>query len=202
MRELPWSHLYSFISSTEWAQQSSSMKHICIQRQETQSIVMKGPWRDHEGTFKKGECPQRIPRTTESCLCTISFKNLPVLREHRIQLTGSGDSWKVRSVSTEVVGGTSPGHDMLRAIRLEPKPQSIFRLTWTAALTPRRDRGDHDVQCGPGVSKKEGTKWERNGGERVFMPSQWPKGDGGTAPVTTCPSPKKGRNLTGHLRDY
>lgn len=97
-----------------------------------------------EGTFKKRECPQRIPRATERCLCTIGSKNW--LKEHGFRLTGSGDPRKVRSVSTEVAGGTSPGHDMLRAIRLEPKPQSSVRLTWTAALTRRRESGNHDVQ--------------------------------------------------------
>lgn len=124
-----------------------------------------------EGTFKRRECPRRIPRTTERCLCTISSKNLPVLKEHRIQLTGSGDPRKVRSVSTEVVGGTSPGHDMLRAIRLEPKPQSTVRLTWTAALTRRRDSGG--PRCAMwtrGVEegrRKRKEKW----GEGVFIPS-------------------------------
>lgn len=93
-----------------------------------------------------------------------------MLREHRIQLTGSGDPRKVRSVSTEVVGGTSPGHYMIRAIRLEPKPQSIFRLTWTTALTRRRDRGDHDVQCGPGVLKKEEKKMREEWGGGGILP--------------------------------
>ncbi|KGO64773.1 hypothetical protein PITC_073710 [Penicillium italicum] len=56
------------------------------------------------------------------------------LKEHDVQLPWvNGDPRKVRSVSTAVVGGTNPGHDMLRAIRLEPRPQSSVRLTWTAA---------------------------------------------------------------------
>lgn len=38
------------------------------------------------------------------------------------------------------------------------------------------------------------------GGIYTFLVAE---GDGGTAGgVTTCPSPKKGRNLTRYLRDY
>ncbi|CAP95782.1 hypothetical protein PCH_Pc21g08850 [Penicillium rubens Wisconsin 54-1255] len=50
-----------------------------------------------------------------------------------------------------------PSLDMLRAIRPDRGVLICFRLTWTAAKI-RAELGNHDVQCGPGVVRKE----ERN----------------------------------------
>ena len=64
-----------------------------------------------------------------------------------------------------------PGLDMLRAIRPDRGVLICFRLTWTAAKI-RAELGNHDVQCGPGVVRKEERNrkrgWEEGEGYLYF----------------------------------